>query len=365
LEQVIRRDAVDFYRRLKMQGGTLEEAAKLLSMPARTLRQWDYDCRPEPLHILPLGRPMARSEPPLRAAVLDLLKDQGAGVGVPKLRQAFPGMARAELADLVRGYRHELCAGKHDSARVLHWQVPGRVWALDFAAPSDAIGVLPALDGRYPYLLAVRDLASGYQLAWLPVPDATAATTQRALARLFAQHGTPLVLKADNGPAFRADETKRFLEQAGVFLLYSPPHWPGYNGAIEASIGSLKKRTARQAAQHGHVGLWTTGDVEAARLQANTSHPRRLHGVTPAQAWTQRTPPSDVERVRFELTVERQRFVARSERSIEQDDQLDHWQQGKLDRKAIERALVEHDYLLFRGRRLPLTIKAGKVTYFE
>jgi hypothetical protein len=27
--------------------------------------------------------------------------------------------------------------------------------------------------------------------------------------------------------------------------------------------------------------------------------------------------------------------------------------------------VVEHDYLVFRGRQLPLTIKPGKVTYFE
>src|SRR5262249_7829599 len=124
------------------------------------------------------GRPLACSEPEQRTAVLDFLKDQGAGVGVPRLRLAFPAVARAELADLVHGYRHELCAGRHASARVLHWQVPGRVWAMDFAAPSDATGVLPAINGHYPYLLAVRDLASGYVLSWLPVSDMSAATTQ-------------------------------------------------------------------------------------------------------------------------------------------------------------------------------------------
>ena len=72
---------------------------------------------------------------------------------------------------------------------------------------------------------------------------------------------------------------------------------------------------------------------------------------------------SDLERVRFELAVERERYRGRSEMKLAQETELDHWQGSALDRKAIERALVEHDYLLFRRRRVPLTIKAGKVTF--
>jgi hypothetical protein len=41
--------------------------------------------------------------------------------------------------------------------QVLHWTRPGAVWAIDFAEPP-----LP-IEGSYSRLLAVRDLASGYQ----------------------------------------------------------------------------------------------------------------------------------------------------------------------------------------------------------
>jgi len=68
------------------------------------------------------------------------------------------------------------------------------------------------------------------------------------------------------------------------------------------------------------------------------------------------------ERVRFELAVERHSFLARREMNMAQEQLLDHWQASAVDRKAIERALVEHDYLLFRRRRLPLTVKVEKVT---
>ena len=49
----------------------------------------------------------------------------------------------------------------------LHWNVSGAVWAIDHSEPPRPI------DGLYTQILAVRDLASGLQLAWTPVADAT------------------------------------------------------------------------------------------------------------------------------------------------------------------------------------------------
>jgi transposase InsO family protein len=301
-----------------------------------------------------------------RQQVLGFLTERGPGTGVPTLQEQFPDLARAELTDLLQRYRQVLTARYRQSLRVLHWQVVGRVWAIDFAEPSlpGAEGILPPLQGQYRYLLAVRDLASGYQLAWLPVTEATSAIACAVLERLFDGYGRPLVVKADNGPPFRADQTKRLLHQAGVRFLFSPPYWPGYNGSIEAAIGSLKSRTERQAAAQGHAGSWTWADVEAARRQANRSQPRRLHGQTPAEVWANRTRITDWERVLFGRTVHRQRDLAQSQLGFAQTRDLDHWQRSALDRKAIERALVEHGYLLFQRRRVPLTIKPNKVTFF-
>ena len=165
----------------------------------------------------------------------------------------------------------------------------------------------------------------------------------------------------DNGSAFRADEFKQFLETSGVIPLYSPPSCPGYNGAIEAAIGSLKKRSEDQAREQGRSGRWTFADLAAAQTTANTSHPRRLNGRTPTSVWQSRTPVDPGERVVFELSVKRQRFQVRDELRIDQEESLDHWRHSAVDRHAIERALVEHGHLLFTRRRIPLTIRAGKV----
>jgi transposase InsO family protein len=364
LEQDARRSAVDFYQQTVQGGGTLKTAAEQLWLCPRTLRQWDYDYRSWPVAAASLGRPPVQAETAQRAALLVWLEREGPQVGVPRLRREFPLLARAELADLLHSYRCQWRQEQHRSVRVLHWQVPGRVWAIDFAEPSllKATCSLPPIDQRYPYLLAVRDLASGYQLAWLPVEQADAACTQALLARLFAQHGAPLILKSDNGPPFRAEDTKAFVEDAGVFCLFSPPACPGYNGSIEAAIGSLKRRTQQQAERRHHPGMWTSADVEAARTQANAGHPPRLNGRTPAAVWEARSAISAVERLRFAFTTECQRERARKELGLDVEACLNHWDEGKVDRKAIERALVEHDYLLFTGRRIPLTVRPGKVT---
>jgi transposase InsO family protein len=278
------------------------------------------------------------------------------------LQQQFATCARAELTELLGRYRHVLWARYPEIQHVLHWLVPGSVWAIDFAVPSLlGAAALPAIDGRFPYLLAVRDLASGYVLAWLPVTAATAALTRAVLARLFAQYGPPLLLKLDNGPAFRDAGLQRWLAAVGVFLLYSPPHCPAYNGSIEATIGSLKTRTEHQALLHGRPGAWTSADVLAARAQANLTQPRRLQGSTPAEVWATRRPLTDLERVRFLLTLERERFAERMVQGIAADEELDHWDHSAVDRKALPRALAEHGYLLFRRRRIHLRIRSRKV----
>jgi transposase InsO family protein len=364
LQQDIRQEVVACCHRWCDQGLTLAECGLLLHVSPHTLRAWDLASRSGLLGLGPLGRPAMRSALPVRQAILGYMKLTGPGIGVPTLQEHFPEVPRAELTDLLERYR-SVCRVRHRrSARVLHWQTPGGVWAADFTEPSrwGLSPSLPPIAGQYPYVLAVRDLASGFMLAWEPLPALTAEVTVEALARLFALHGAPLVLKIDNGSAFRAAAFQEFLEAWGVIPLYSPPACPMYNGAIEAAIGSLKKRTEEQAREQGRGGRWELADLSAAQAAANTSHPRRLNGRTPTSVWQSRLLVSPLQRVLLALTVDRQRFQARSELGIAQEESLDHWRTSAVDRLAIERALVEHGHLLFTRRRIPLEIRPGKVT---
>jgi transposase InsO family protein len=359
--QAVRRQAVTFCRWTQDRGGTLARAAGLLNVKSRTLRHWSSS---EKLHPWPancLGRPPMRAPREQRMAVLDCLR-QGPWVGLADLQTRFPALARAELDDLRRRYCCVLRQRYHETLQVLHWQTPGRVWAMDFAEPAELGGTecLPPVDGLDAYLLAVRDLASGYVLAWLPLPDMTASTLLPVLQQLFARQGPPLVLKMDNGSAFRADETKAFLTQFGVIPLFSPPHWPQYNGAIEAGIGSLKMRTDRHAAWRARSDAWTSDDLAAALFEANNL--ANYHGCKPIEAWRTRMPITPHEREALHIDVEEQRLRVRAEEGVQVEATPDHWRNSALDRLAIPRALVEHGHLLFRRRRIPLTLNKKKVT---
>jgi transposase InsO family protein len=358
LQQRIRQEVVDHYHALRDQGLTTAEISQRLQLPPRTLRHYDQVCRPALLCGAPLGRPVARAPLAVRQEILAFVKLTGPGVGVPTLKAQFPGVPRAELAELLQRYRAVWQVRHLQSARVLHWQSPGRVWAADFTECP----LLVSDRCSSAYVLAVRDLASGCMLAWEPVPNLTEEVSCAALARLFALHGAPLILKVDNGSAFRAAVFQALLDAWSVIPLYSPPSCPGYNGSIEAAIGSLKTRTKAQAQAQGHDGAWTPTDLSAAQSAANTSHPRRLNGRTPSSVWEARRPITAVERVVFTLTVERERFQVKNELAMDQEVLLDHWRHSAVDRKAIERALVEHGHLLFTRRRIPKRIRKRKVT---
>ncbi len=354
LQQAIRLQAVHLHRSLAEQGRTCAYSATRLGVPVRTLRQWDQTFRRDHQRLPTLGRPKRSSTSEQRAEVFRLLNDRGPGLGLPTLRSHCPGPTRAELEEIVTFYR---CLWQEQNQvwrHRLHWHSPGTVWAMDFTEPPAPI------DGLYRYLFAVRDLASGYQLLWWPVADLTAAVTIEALTLLFTIHGAPLVLKSDNGSAFIAEQTRQLLRTWQVEVLFSPPRTPSYNGAIEAGNGSLKTRTENQAEAAGRPGQWTSADLEAARLRANASRPRRLKGRTPEETWTSRRPLTQTDRQCFQTTVDQERRQARADKGIPEDLALNRHQQATVDRKALPRALVAHDYLSFTRRRIPSPIPPPK-----
>ena len=316
-----------------------------LGIPRRTLQHWKTRWERGQLRTHGRGRPAWRSDRKTRRQLLGLIELLGPRVGVPTLQAFFPHMARREVQDILRRYRRAWKQRRRLLALVLEWKRPGSVWAMDFAEPP-----LP-IDGCYDYLLAVRDLASGMQLLWLPVTDESARTAIAALEMLFRQYGPPLVLKSDNGSAFIAGETRRLLDHWQVWHLRSPPECPEYNGSCEAGIGSMKARTHHESSRLGHPGEWTCDDVEAARLQANeTARPRGLHGPTPEQAWRQRQPITASDRSNFAERVCSLERETRQSEGHPADGALPRSVQAAVERAAISRALAADGYLEFSRR---------------
>jgi Integrase core domain len=355
-ERVVRAESAALASAWQDQGVPVRDIATLLDCPARTLRHWQHQLSADRLQAHPLGRPHLHCTAAQSQAVVRFLHDHGPWVGMPTLSGAFGGLPAAELRELLWVFRH-LWAGQHPrESNVLHWHQVGAVWAMDFTK------VQCAIDGIYPYVFAVRDLASGMQLAWRPVLDLQAATAQAELEVLFTIHGAPLVLKSDNGSAFRAASTKAQLGRWQVWPLYSPPGQPGYNGAIEASIGSLKKRTQHAAYLACHAGAWTTADLDRARELANqVARPRGATGPTPQEAWQSRRPPSLAERAAIAPDVGRLEEQIRIQTGIAPQTPLDHYQQAELHRRVLQQVLVERGLLTITRRRLPQTFYGQKV----
>ena len=345
-ERTARRRVAAACRGLLDLGRSWAWIAERIGVAGRTLRHW-WSARPGP--ACPLGRPRVRSSREDRNAVIDLLDERGPAVGVPLLRHCFPVMSRAELSELKADYRRLWRERNREPLRVLDWPVVGRVWAVDYTGP------LPPVDGPYPHLLAVRDLASGMQLLWRPLPAATGENAAAALARLFAVHGAPLVLKTDNGGPFAGGPVQDLLHRHQVETLFSPPRWPRYNGAIEAGIGAMQHRTDARAARAGHAGSWTIDDTAGALAEANAL--ARPHGPSPSVRWADRLPILPAERDHFRRSVEHHLDDEKRAADSCVDDSADVWSRRAMARHAIRLALEQCGYLHNTRRRIlpPIT----------
>ncbi len=212
---------------------------------------------------------------------------QGAG-SVATLQSWCPTASRRAIATWLR---HDRRDRRHQLQHV-HWRGPGRVWAMDFSVAPQRI------EGHYRYLLHLRDLASQYHVAALPVARATATAACGLLRAVCATMPAPLVLKVDNGSAFQSAALQAWARLVGTRLLYSPPCCPRYNGTIEASIASITTRAHHAAVAAGHPARWTCEDVEAARQSANAMI-RPVDRRTAADRWCQAWPITAAERRRF------------------------------------------------------------------
>ena len=211
----------------------------------------------------------------------------GPCVSVATLQGWCPTASRRAIVRWRRGEWQR----RRQRSTVVQWPRAGRVWAMDFSHPPQPI------DGQYRALLQVRDLASHYQLAALPVPRATASPVCGLLRALCATVAPPLVLKVDNGSAFASRPLRAWAAMVGTQLLYSPPRCPRYNGAIEASIGALTTRAHHAAVAAGHPEYWTCDDVERARTTGNAI--AHASGRTPLERWRRAAAISGAERRRF------------------------------------------------------------------
>ena len=351
LERVARQRAVRAAAAAATCGMSQAAAARCLHLAPRTLNDW---CHQTHFRCQLRGRTCKQSAPLQRRAALEVLETEGPQLGLETLRTLVPDLPRCELADLLRSFRALYLRDHRWHLEELTWNVTGSVWAIDHAEPPRSI------EGTYPAILAVRDLASGMQLAWLPVRDETSRSTAEVLERLFFAHGAPLVVKSDNGSAFRGQDVQQLLTAHEILWLPSPPYLPRYNGSCEAGIGSLQERTLCRAARAGRACDWTTDDLCAARDQANQfGRPLGPQHPAPKEAWQARdTLPTALRAQLHQLA--HQHFTNLLATYLENPDILTLAIQHELHRQAMRRALLQLELLSTSRRSIPLPFKRLK-----
>lgn len=347
VERALRVRALGVAIWLAKQGMNAAQMASKMGITATTLMDWDTKWEKDHLAVTRRGRAQEEVEPAEKHAVILHIHFAGPWVGLPALERAFPKMSSAVLERLLAQYRRAYWLVGTTYVFALRWTRAGTVWAMDFTeAPCE-------IEGTCRWILAVRDLASGFVLAAYPCEHASAATTVMVLRELFRCCGAPLVLKTDNGSHFTAVEVEALLAAWGVVQLLSPPGMPPYNGAIESGMGSLKTRAWCAAARNDRPGEWTFDDVEEGRCSANWfGSPRGLEGPSPNDAWNAKSGISDEERVAFLALVARCEREVRVEGAYLPDPCLSRSELATIRREAIARALTAHDLLLVRRRKV-------------
>jgi transposase InsO family protein len=276
------------------------------------------------------------------------LQELGPDTGVEKMHGQMPELARREVAHIICDYREVHMTKERTIIYTLEWKHAGTVWAVDFTKPPKPV------DGIYPFILVIRDLASGEDLMSLPVHTKTAQTARNGLESCIKEHGAPLVIKSDNDGAFTSPFVSRYLYfEYGIIFFLTPVRYPCYNGACEAGIGSLKTRAHHESARWNRAGEWTCDDVEAARILVNTTaRPKGAKGPVPEEMWEKRKPVDEAVRRRFIRAVERTRKMLTEKEGWLEETEMSKKDEKRIERQAIKSALEHMGFLLIRRKEL-------------
>jgi len=337
-------------RWLSRRGHPEEAAVKRIGLTPRTVRNWSARWEEDRLRPRPRGRPVESVDKEIGNAIFSFFVDFGVDVSVEILRRQFPHVSRAEIKERKDRMVRAFYGRNHFYTYTLRWPKVRAVWAADFSRPP-----LP-IDGLFPRIIAVRDLASLFQLEVLPAPAEDAATVAGVYESLFRQHGPPLVMKTDNGSAFREEKVIKLLERHGVIPLFSPPYTPRFNGSIESGFSRVKVHAHYRSARYDRAGMWTPGDLAAARGRINwLSHPRGPYKPTPGEAWANRGRISDRLRDRFQR-VYRDAIEELTQEAVRTNGILPLIGPSPEEKKAIRRnavalALTECELLYIRRKR--------------
>ena len=218
-----------------------------------------------------------------------------------ELHECHPGMSRmkalarsfvwwpdidSDIEDRVRGCEECIKAlGSPKAVPLLLWPWSTEPWQrvhVDFAE----------IKGQQ-YLLVVDSHSKWLEV--FPMASTTAECTIEVMRSLFSRYGLPLEVVSDNGPQFRAELFKGFLQQNGVKQTLCPPYHPASNGLAERHVQTFKRMYAKyggdRSVQH------KVSDV----LFHYRNTPHTTTDKTPAELFLKRSPRTPLSLVKPSL----------------------------------------------------------------
>lgn len=101
----------------------------------------------------------------------------------------------------------------------------------------DLLGPLP--NGEY--VLVIIDYYSRYTEVFF-LTRITSENVIKCLKEVFARLGNPKSIRVDNGRQFTSQELRKYCEEEGIDLVFTPPYWPQANGEVENMNKAIGKR---------------------------------------------------------------------------------------------------------------------------
>ena len=161
-----------------------------------------------------------------------------------------------------------------NSAMVLPALYPNHVWSYDFMARRTD-------DGRAYRVLNVIDEHTRVALGSHVARSINSASVLKQLEKLFARHGRPTLIRADNGREFIADSVQDWLAEQGVRAVFVAKASPQQNCYIERFNGSMEREVFARETFHSVLEAQVVIDEWNELYNTRRSH-RGLGGLTPA-----------------------------------------------------------------------------------
>ena len=184
--------------------------------------------------LLRLNRIVIPESLQLRAVQLAHAGHQGLTKTKALIREKvwFPGIDRLVEQQVASCHACQVVTPVNQREPLRMSQLPQAPWtelSADFASVHDGT-----------YLLVIHDDYSRFPVVET-LQSLTAAVVIPKLDKVFAEYGTPAILKTDNGPPFNSHSFQTFCSNLGVHHRRITPRWPRANGECERFVKTVKK----------------------------------------------------------------------------------------------------------------------------